>query len=222
MSDPAPRLDRHGIARRAARDLLDGATVNLGIGIPSLCANYLLPGVEVRYHAENGVLGFRDIYPDGEGDPDLMDAGGRFPKPVPGMAYFDSVTSFDMIRGGHIDVTVLGALQVSRTGDLANWMIPKRGIGSIGGAMDLAVGAKKVIVAMEHTTKDNSPKIVNACEFPLTARGCVTEIVTDIAVIAVGESGLVLKEVAPGWTPEAVQSLTEPKLDVSSQLQPMA
>ena len=222
MSDPAPRLGRHDIARRAARDLPDGATVNLGIGIPALCANYLLPGVEVRYHAENGVVGFRDIHPDGEGDPDLMDAGGRFPKRVPGMAFFDSVTSFDMIRGGHIDITVLGALQVSRAGDLANWMIPKRGIGSIGGAMDLAAGAKKVIVAMEHTAKGDLPKIVNECEFPLTARGCVAEIITDIAVIEVAAEGLVLKETAPGWTPGAIQALTEPTLLVSPRLKSMA
>jgi 3-oxoacid CoA-transferase B subunit len=195
--------------------------VNLGIGIPSLCANYLMPGIEVRYHAENGVVGFRDIYPDGEGDPDLMDAGGRFPKRVPGMAFFDSVTSFDMIRGGHIDITVLGALQVSQAGDLANWMIPKRGIGSIGGAMDLAAGAKKVIVAMEHTAKDDSPKIVTECEFPLTARKCVTEIITDIAVIEVTGAGLLLKETAPGWSPEAVQALTEPVLLVAPRVKPM-
>lgn len=215
MNDPAPRLSRIDIARRAARDLPDGATVNLGIGIPAMCADYIPDGVEVRYHAENGILGFRDLHPQGEGDANIMDAGGSFPKLAPGMAFFDSVESFNLIRGGHIDVTVLGGLQVSRTGDLANWMIPKRGIGSIGGAMDLAANAKRVIVAMEHTARDDSPKIVDECDFPLTAQGCVNEIITDIAVIDVTLGGLVLKEAAPGWSPAEVQALTDAKMSVS-------
>jgi len=217
--DPAPRLDRAAIAKRAARDLIDGSTVNLGIGIPAMCAEYLPSGVELRYHAENGVMGFTELSDPGEGDPNLMDAGGKFPKPVPGMAFFDSVESFNLIRGGHIDVTVLGALQVSASGDLANWMIPQRGIGSIGGAMDLAANAKRVVIAMEHTARD-IPKIVRACTFPLTAPSCVDEIITDIAVIEIDRSGrrLILREVAPGWTFDDVQARTEAELIVDSDL----
>jgi 3-oxoacid CoA-transferase subunit B len=224
MTDPAPRLDRAGIARRAARDLEDAWTVNLGIGIPSLCADFLPDGVELNYHAENGILGFEELSAPGEGDPNLMDAGGKFPKRVPGMAFFDSVESFNLIRGGHIDVTVLGALQVSRTGDLSNWMIPKRGIGSIGGAMDLAANAKRVIVAMEHNARGDVPKIVDECDFPLTALGCVDQIVTDIAVIDVNRSAraLILKEVAPGWSFDEVQARTQAELVMADALGEMA
>ncbi len=214
-TDPAPRLTRIDVARRAALDLPDGGIVNLGIGIPALCSDLLPEGVELRYQAENGILGFSEMDSKEHGDPNIMDAGGNFPKLVPGMAFFDSVESFNLIRGGHIDVTVLGALQVSRTGDLANWIIPKRGIGSIGGGMDLAANAKRVIIAMEHTTRDNKPKIVNECSFPLTAPACVDEIITDIAVIKVAADGLVLMEAAPGWSLEDVQAVTEPELTVS-------
>ena len=214
-TDPAPRLSRTDIARRAAHDLPDGGIVNLGIGIPALCSNLLPEGVELRYHAENGILGFSEMDTKLDGDPNIMDAGGNFPKLVPGMAFFDSVESFGLIRGGHIDVTVLGGLQVSGKGDLANWMIPKRGIGSIGGGMDHAPNAKRVIVAMEHTTRDNKPKIVNQCSFPLTAPNCVDDIITDIAVIKVKTQGLFLMEAAQGWSPEDVQAITEPKLIVS-------
>lgn len=210
--DPAPRLSRADIARRAAQMLPDGAVVNLGIGIPSLCADFVPEGVQLRYQAENGVLGFGELLPAEVGDPDLIDASGNFTKMMPGMAFFDSAESFAMIRGGHIAATVLGALQVSEVGDLANWMLPQRGIGSIGGAMDLAANTPRVIVAMEHTTRDNHPKIVNRCTFPLTAQRCVTEIVTDLAVIEVGGQGLILKETTPGWSFEDVQALTEPKL----------
>lgn len=222
-NDPAPRLDRAGIAKRAARDLVDGSTVNLGIGIPAMCADFLPEGVELRYHAENGVLGFEELAPPGEGDPNLMDAGGKFPKRVPGMAFFDSVESFALIRGGHIDVTVLGALQVSRNGDLSNWMIPIRGIGSIGGAMDLAENSKRVVVAMEHTVRGDIPKIVDDCTFPLTALACVDEIVTDIAVIEVDrvKSRLILKEAAPGWSFDEVQSRTEAQLVTDGELSVM-
>lgn len=218
-NDPAPRLDRAAIARRAARDLVDGTTVNLGIGIPALCADFLPDGVELLYHAENGILGFKELSAPGEGDPNLMDAGGKFPKLVPGMAFFDSVESFNLIRGGHIDVTVLGALQVSRAGDLANWMIPKRGIGSIGGAMDLAANSKKVLIAMEHNVKGDIAKIVDECTFPMTARGCVDEIVTDIAVIEIDREGgrLILRETAPGWTFDDVQARTEATLETDGQ-----
>ena len=219
-NDPAPRLSRTDIARRAALDLPDGGIVNLGIGIPALCSNLLPEGVELRYHAENGILGFSEMDTKLDGDPNIMDAGGNFPKLVPGMAFFDSVESFGLIRGGHIDVTVLGGLQVSGKGDLANWMIPKRGIGSIGGGMDLATNAKRVIVAMEHTTRDNKPKIVNQCSFPLTAPNCVDDIITDIAVIKVKTQGLLLMEAAQGWSPEDVQSITEPELIVSDNFKP--
>ncbi len=214
-TDPAPRLTRTDIARRAALDLPDGGIVNLGIGIPALCSDLLPEGVELRYQAENGILGFSEMDTKLDGDPNIMDAGGNFPKLVPGMAFFDSVESFNLIRGGHIDVTVLGGLQVSGKGDLANWIIPKRGIGSIGGGMDLAANAKRVIVAMEHTTRDNSPKIVNECTFPLTAPECVDEIITDVAVIKVTSDGLVLMEAAPGWSPGDVQAITEPIFAVS-------
>lgn len=189
-----------------------------------MCADFLPNGVELRYHAENGVLGFEDLAAPGEGDPNLMDAGGSFPKWVPGMAFFDSVESFNLVRGGHIDVTVLGALQVSRNGDLANWMIPKRGIGSIGGAMDLAANARRVVVAMEHTVRGDIAKIVDVCTFPLTAPACVDEIVTDIAVIKVDRSNgqLILKEVAPGWSFDDVQARTEAKLVTDGEIGQMA
>ena len=223
-NEPAPRLNRATIAKRAARDLVDGTTVNLGIGIPAMCADFVPDGVELLYHAENGILGFKELSAPGEGDPNLMDAGGKFPKLVPGMAFFDSVESFSLIRGGHIDVTVLGALQVSRSGDLANWLIPKRGIGSIGGAMDLAANAKKVVIAMEHNARGDIAKIVEECTFPLTAPGCVDEIITDIAVIEIDrENGLmVLREVAPGWTFDDVQARTEARLEAADKISQMA
>ena len=219
-NDPAPRLDRISIAKRAARDLIDGSTVNLGIGIPAMCADYLPAGVELRYHAENGILGFGELAKPNEGDPNLMDAGGKFPKRIKGMAFFDSVESFNLIRGGHIDVTVLGGLQVSKKGDLANWMIPKRGIGSIGGAMDLAASAKRVVIAMEHTTKSGIPKVVNECTFPLTAKNCVSQIITDIAVMDVDKKHgqLILREAAPGWSFEDIQARTDATLVVQSTL----
>ncbi len=213
--DPAPRRTRAEIARVAASMLRDGWVVNLGIGIPSLCADYVPDGVHVRYQAENGVLGYGEILPRELGDPDLIDASGNFMAQVPGMAFFDSAESFAMIRGGHIDATILGAMQVSGSGDLANWMLPQRGIGSIGGAMDLAANTKHVIVAMEHTTRDNEPKILNECTFPLTAQRCVTRIVTDIANITIWPEGMVLGKMAPGWSPEDVQRLTEPSLMMS-------
>ena len=222
-NDPAPRLDRNGIAKRAARDLVDGSTVNLGIGIPALCADFLPANVELLYHAENGILGFKELSAPGEGDPNIMDAGGKFPKLVPGMAFFDSVESFNLIRGGHIDVTVLGALQVSQNGDLANWMITKRGIGSIGGAMDLAENAKRVVIAMEHNARGDIAKIVDKCTFPLTAPACVDQIVTDIALIDIDrENGrLILRETAPGWSFDDVQARTEATLDVDGEIAQM-
>ena len=213
--DPAPRRSRAEIARVAASLLQDGWVVNLGIGIPSMCADFVPEGVQVRYQAENGVLGYGETLPREQGDPDLIDASGNFMAQSPGMAFFDSAESFAMIRGGHIDATILGAMQVSVRGDLANWMLPKRGIGSIGGAMDLATNTKRVIVAMEHTTRDNQPKILDECTFPLTAQRCVTTIITDIADISISQEGLWLGGTAPGWSPADVQRLTEPTLNVS-------
>ena len=194
------RLDREVIAMRVAHELQDGDIVNLGIGIPTLCSQFIPEGRSVTYHSESGVLGYGPMAESGEEDIDLINAGGQFLAPNPGMSFFNSAEGFAMIRGGHIDVAVLGALQVSERGDLANWMLPQRGIGNVGGAMDLAAGAKRIIVAMEHTDRRDNPKIVRECAFPLTATQCVSMIVTDIAVIEVTSDGLLLTEVAPGWT----------------------
>ena len=212
------RLGRDGIAMRAAREFQDGQVVNLGIGIPTLASDFVPEGRQIIFHTENGALGFGPLADASRGDVDLVNAGGQFVSCLPGMSYFDSAESFAMIRGGHIDVTVLGALEVSERGDLANWMVPERGVGNIGGGMDLATGARRVIVAMEHTTRNGKPKIVRKCAYPLTARACVQLIVTDVAVIEVSSEGLLLKEVAPGWSTEEVQDLTEPRLRVAGDL----
>jgi 3-oxoacid CoA-transferase subunit B len=210
-----PRLDRETMAFRVAREFEDGMVVNLGIGIPTLCANYPSPDKEILYQTENGALNFGCNASPEEADFDLVNAGGQMVTTKPGMALFSHDESFVMIRGGHVDLCVLGGMQVSEKGDLANWLLPERGIGSIGGAMDLAVGAKKLIVVMEHTSKDGKPKIVHECTYELTAQECVDMIITDLAVVEVSDQGLVLKEVAPGWTPEEIQELTEPKLLIS-------
>ena len=212
------RLDREVIAMRVAKELPDGAYVNLGIGIPTLVSSYVPEGNTVFYHSESGILNCGSIAEEGEEDIDLINAGGQFLQPFPGMSFFSSADAFAMIRGGHVDVTVLGSHQVSAKGDLANWMLPERGVGNVGGAMDLAAGAKLVIVAMEHTDRSNNPKIVEECTFPITSKGCVSLIVTDLAVIECTPEGLVLKEVAPGWTPEEVQSLTGAKLTLAPDL----
>ena len=220
MTDPAPRLDREVIAMRVAKEFSDGDVVNLGIGIPTLCSDFVPPGVQVLYQSENGLLNCGPLADEGEGSVDLINASGQFLQPVPGMAFFDSVEAFAMIRGGHIHVSVLGALQVSGQGDLANWLVPARGVGNVGGAMDLAAGARRLIVAMEHTTRSGEAKIVPECAFPLTGRRCVKLIVTDIAVIEVlpEGGGLVLKEVAPGWTADDVQRLTAATLQPAPDL----
>ena len=197
---------------RVAKELPDGAYVNLGIGIPTLVSSFVPEGYVVFYHSESGILDCGPIAEEGEEDIDLINAGGQFLQPVPGMSFFSTADAFAMIRGGHVDVTVLGSHQVSAKGDLANWMLPERGVGNVGGAMDLAVGASNVIVAMEHTDRRNTPKIVEECTYPVTAQGCVSLIITDLAVIECTAQGLVLKEVAPGWTPEEVQQLTGAKL----------
>ena len=215
------KLDREVIAMRVAKELRDGNVVNLGIGIPTLCSQFVPEGRSIMYHSESGVLNYGPLAESGNENIDLINAGGQFLAPNPGMSFFDSADAFAMIRGSHVDVTVLGAMQVSKKGDLANWMLPKRGIGNVGGAMDLAAGAKKVIVAMEHSNKDGKTKIVEECTFPLTAKNCVDLIVTDIAVIKITADGLLLTEVAPGWSPENVQEETEAILNVSSQVSEM-
>ena len=217
-----PRLDREVIAMRVANELADGDYVNLGIGMPTLVSQFVPEGRTVIYHSESGVLNYGPLAAEGKADVDLINAGGQFLLPVPGMAFFNAAEAFAMIRGGYIDVSVLGAFQVSERGDLANWMLRDRGTGNIGGAMDLAAGAKRMIVAMEHTDTQGGPKIVRQCSFPLTGRGCVSLIVTDVAVIEVTPSGLLLKEVAPGWTAEDVQEITEPTLRIDAGLREIA
>ena len=214
MTDDKERLDRAIIAMRVARELPPGATVNLGIGIPTLVSMFVADDSIVFYHSESGVLNCGPLAEDGNEDIDLINAGGQFLEPVPGMAYFSSVDAFAMIRGGHVDVTILGAHQVSATGDLANWMLPDRGVGNIGGAMDLAAGAEKVIVAMEHNDRNGNPKVVQECTFPLTGKGCVSLVVTDVAVMEPTPDGMALREVAPGWSADDVQAVTGARLIV--------
>ncbi|MBM3166860.1 MAG: 3-oxoacid CoA-transferase subunit B [Chloroflexi bacterium] len=216
------RLSREVIAMRAARELFDGAVVNLGIGIPTLVSSFVPEGIEVTYHSENGTLGFGPVVTAEEfaekADVDLVNAGGQYITPLPGMCFFHHADSFLMVRGGHVDITMLGVIEVSEKGDLANWMFPGRGVGNIGGGMDLAFNAKRVICLTEHTTKDGKPKIVKQCSIPLTAPACVDLIITDVAVLEVTKDGLVLRELAPGWTPDEVQAVTEPRLKVAPDL----
>lgn len=209
---------REIIARRAAMELKDGDLVNLGIGLPTLVANYLPPGVRVWFQSENGFTGLGPAPAPGQEDPDVVNAGGQPATILPGGACFDSATSFAIIRGGHLHVTILGALEVDQEGNLANWMIPGRMVPGMGGAMDLVVGAKRVIVVTEHTLKDGSPKILRRCRLPLTAAREVDLIITDLAVIEVTPAGLILREVAPGVTPEEVQANTEADLTIPANV----
>ncbi|WP_420541523.1 CoA transferase subunit B [Guptibacillus sedimenti] len=209
---------REKIARRAEKEILDGSYVNLGIGMPTMVANYIPDGKKIVLQSENGLLGIGPYPSEGEVDPDLINAGKETVTAMQGAAYFDSAESFAMIRGGHIDVAILGGMEVSKNGDLANWMIPGKMIKGMGGAMDLVHGAKRIVVIMDHVNKNGEPKILNSCSLPLTGKGVVNRIITERAVLDITVEGLVLKEVAAGYSIEQIQESTESELIINNPI----
>jgi len=213
-----PKLERQAMCDRLAMEFQDGWIVNLGVGMPTLCSNYVDPNKDIIYHSENGVIGYGPLAPEGEENPHLVNAGGQHVTSRPGMAIVHHADSFALIRGGMIDVTVLGAYEVSENGDFANWRIPTRKGGGIGGAMDLAACAKRVFIAMEHTTRDGRPKLLHRCQLPITAPGAAKLLETDLGLFEIGPDGFVLREYAPGWTPDDIQVLTEAKIVVPNDI----
>ncbi len=219
---PGERLDEQTMALRATKEFEDGMVVNLGVGIPTLCSNFVPPEKEIIFHSENGIIGFGSIVTDpDEADENLINAGVQPVRSRPGMAIVDHAESFVIIRGGHIDLTVLGALQVSDRGDLANYTLPGKEVGSFGGGQDLAFCAKRVVAVMTHTTREGAPKIVTDLTSPVTAPACVNLIITDIAAIEVTSEGLLLTEAVPGWTADEIQAITEAQLRVAPDLREM-
>ncbi|HEA20146.1 hypothetical protein LCGC14_1130840 [marine sediment metagenome] len=214
-------LDKNGIAKRIAKEVKDGYYVNLGIGIPTLVANFVRDDIDVEFQSENGILGMGPFPVEGEEDADLINAGKQTITALPGASFFDSATSFAMIRGRHVDLTILGAMEVAENGDIANWKIPGKMVKGMGGAMDLVASAENIIVAMMHTNRAGESKLLKRCTLPLTGVGCVTKIVTNLAVLEVTSNGFLLKERAPGVSVEEIQNATEGKLHIESDVPEM-